>query len=318
MWSLPSGDYYFAVSTDARKETLVIVNPAAHNVPSRKRLDEADRWLRAQGWQVEWRETDEPGRATELAAGAAGQGLPLVFVCGGDGTLNEAANGLAGSDTALAAIRAGTVNIWAKEMGIPRRPLAAVKAAVEGERRRIDLGRAGERYFLLMAGYGLDGAIARRVHLGLKSRLGAATYAIAAVREALRYRSSPVTLRFDGEEHAAQVLILVVGNTRNYAGLVEITREAQVDDGLLDVCVFQGKGTLDIVLHALRTLLRRHLQSKKVLYRKTRRLELAWSDPLPVQLDGDAYELSPTQVEVVPGALWVAVPKGVRSPLFRD
>jgi diacylglycerol kinase (ATP) len=306
------------VSTDASKETLVIVNPAAHNVPSRERLDEADRWLRAQGWRVEWRETEGPGRATELAAGAAERRLPLVFVCGGDGTLSEAANGLAGSDTALAAIWAGTVNIWAREMRVPRRPLAAVKAAVGGERRRIDLGRAGERYFLLMAGYGLDGAIARRVHLGLKSRLGAATYAIAAARETLRYRSSPVTLRFDGEEHASQVLMLVVGNTRNYAGLVEITREAQVDDGLLDVCVFQGKGTLDIVLHALRTLLRRHMQSKKVLYRKARRLELAWGEPLPVQLDGDACQTSPTRVEVAPGALWVAVPKGVRSPLFSD
>jgi len=127
-----------------------------------------------------------------------------------------------------------------------------------------------------------------------------------------------VTLRFDGEEHAAQVLMLVAGNTRNYAGLVEITPEAQVDDGLLDVCVFQGKGTLDIILHVLRTLLRRHQQSNKVLYRKVRRLELAWDEPLPVQLDGDAYELSPTQVEVVPDALWVAVPKGLISPLFRE
>lgn len=306
------------MSTEAGKETLVIVNPTAHNVPPRKRLDEADDWLRAEGWRVDWRETEGPGGATDLAAGAAERRLPLVFVCGGDGTLNEAANGLAGSDTALAPIRAGTVNVWAKEIGIPRRPVAAVKAAVEGEHRRIDLGRAGERYFLLMAGYGLDGAIARRVRLGLKTRLGAATYAIAAVREALRYRSSPVTVRFDGEEHAAEVLMLVAGNTRNYAGLVEITRQAQVDDGLLDVCVFQGKGTLDIVLHALRTLLRRHLRSKKVLYRKARRLQLAWDEPLPVQLDGDAYELSPTAVEIVPGALWVTVPKGVRSPLFRD
>ena len=305
------------MSTYARKETLVIVNPAAHNLPSGKRLDEADRWLKGQGWQAEWRETEGPGQATELAAATAERELPLLFVCGGDGTLNEAANGLAGSDTALAAIRAGTANIWAKEMGLPRRPVKAVKAAVEGDRRRIDLGRAGDRYFLLMAGYGLDGAIARRVSLGLKSRLGATTYAIAAIREALRHRSSAVTLRFDGEQHSADVLMLVVGNTRNYAGLVEVTREALVDDGLLDVCVFQGKGTLDIILHTLRTIFRRHLRSKKVLYRKTRRLELAWEEPLPVQLDGDAYDRSPTQVEIAPGALWVAVPKGVSSPLFR-
>jgi YegS/Rv2252/BmrU family lipid kinase len=305
------------MGSEGRMETLIIVNPAAHSVPSNKRLDEVDRWLRSQGWQVEWRQTEGPRQATELAAAAAARGLPLLFVCGGDGTLNEAANGLAGSETALAPIRAGTVNIWAKEMGFPRKPAQAVKAAVEGDRHRVDLGRAGDRYFLLMAGYGLDGAIARRVHLGLKSRLGAATYAVAAVREALRYRSSPVTLRFDGEEREANVLMLVAGNTRNYAGLVEITREAQVDDGLLDVCVYEGRGTVDIVLHTLRTILRRHLRSKKVTYRKVTRLEFARGEPLPVQLDGDEFEQSPPVVEVAAGALWVAVPKGVSSPLFR-
>ncbi len=99
---------------------------------------------------------------------------------------------------------------------------------------------------------------------------------------------------------------------------MEITREAQADDGLLDVCVYQGKGTLDILLHALRTLLRRHQRSRKVLYRKARRLELDWGEPLPVQLDGDAFGESPTRVEVAPSALWVAVPKGISSPLFRD
>jgi diacylglycerol kinase family enzyme len=113
-----------------------------------------------------------------------------------------------------------------------------VKAAVEGERRRVDLGRAGDRYFLLMAGYGLDGAIARRVHLGLKSRLGAATYAVAAVREALRYRSSPAAR---STARSGPDVLMLVGNTRNYAGLVEITGEAQADDEPL-TCAYEGKG----------------------------------------------------------------------------
>src|SRR3972149_3224379 len=136
------------MSSESRRETLIVVNPAAHNVPSRKRLDEAERWLGSQGWQVERRQTEGPRQATELAAAGAGRGRPPLFVGGGGG------------------------------------PAQAVKAAVEGDRRRIDLGRAGDRYFLLMAGYGLDGAIARRVHLGLKSRLGAATHAAAAARGA--------------------------------------------------------------------------------------------------------------------------------------
>jgi diacylglycerol kinase family enzyme len=144
------------MGSEGRRETLVIVNPAAHNVPSRKRLDEAERWLRSQGWQVEWRRTEGPRQATELAAAAAARGLPLLFVCGGDGTLNEAANGLAGSETALAPIRAGTVNIWAKRCASPQ---ARAGSAGCGRRRppRVDLGRAGDRYFPAH-GYGLDGA----------------------------------------------------------------------------------------------------------------------------------------------------------------
>ena len=298
-------------------ELMVIVNPAAHNLPPRRRLEAVDRWLREQGWRPEWRETNQPGEATALAREAVERVLPLVIVAGGDGTLNEAANGLAGSETALAVIPAGTVNIWAKETGIPRKPLEAARLALTGGRRRVDLGLAGGRYFLLMAGYGLDGAIARRVSQGLKGRLGATAYAIAAVREALGYRGTPMTLGLDGEEQSVDLLMLVAGNSRNYAGLVEITSEAKADDGLLDVCVYQGKGTVDIVLHVLRTLLRRHRRSRKVLYRKVRRLEIK-GRPLPVQLDGDAYDESPTTVTVAPAALWVVVRPGVRLPLFSE
>ncbi|MBI2912659.1 MAG: diacylglycerol kinase family lipid kinase [Chloroflexi bacterium] len=299
-----------------RRDTVIIVNPAAHNLPKRKRLQEAGRWLEERGWSVEWRETSGPREATGLAARAAERGALLLFVCGGDGTLNEAANGLAGSETALAMIPAGTVNIWAKETRLPRRPLEAVQAAIEGERRQVDLGKAGERYFLLMAGYGLDGAIARRLSKGMKGRLGATAYAIAAVRESLSYRGSRLTLRLDGEERQAEVLMLVAGNTRNYAGVVEVTPEARADDGLLDICVYEGRGTADIVLHVARTLLRRHRRSRKVTYRQVRRLEMGWERPLPVQLDGDLYEESPAEVTVAPAALWVMLPRGVSLPLF--
>src|SRR4030067_3722288 len=101
------------MGSEGRRETLIIVNPAAHNVPSRKRLDEAEGWLRSQGWQAEWRRTEGPRQATELAAAAAARGLPLLFVCGGDGTLNEAANGLAGSGAGAGPSRGGTVKLSA-------------------------------------------------------------------------------------------------------------------------------------------------------------------------------------------------------------
>jgi len=248
-----------------RKEAVIIVNPVAHNAPKPKSLKAVDEWLREQGWRVQWRETAGRGDAISLAARAAEEGMPLVFVCGGDGTLSEAANGLAGSETALAVIPAGTVNIWAREAGLLKKPLEAVQLAIQGQRRKVDLGRADSRYFLLMAGYGVDAAVVGNVSPRVKGRLGATAYVLSALRELFRFRGSAIQMLLDGEAVGADVLMLVAGNTRKYAGLVEITPTAKADDGLLDVCVYTGRGMGDLLLHGIRTVVKRHRGSKKVL-----------------------------------------------------
>lgn len=301
-----------------RREATIIVNPAAHNMPKRERLQAADDWLRAQGWRADWQETAGPGEATGLARRAAEAGVPLVFVAGGDGTLREAVDGLVGTETALAHIPCGTSNLWAREVGFKRRPVRAVEQAVTGERRKVDVGRAGESCFLLMAGYGIDAAVTQNVSLGVKGRVGAAAYALASVREALRFRGAQTRLLFDDEEVTGHVLMLIVGNTRLYAGITQITPEAVVDDGLLDVRAYFGRGRLDIARFALQTLFRRHRGSGRVVYRRVRELHMDWEVPLPVQLDGDPCTDSPNHVQVVPASLWVAVPAGFTSPLFSE
>ncbi len=299
-----------------RREALVVVNPAAHNLPKQKHLDEAGRWLAENGWSVRWQQTAKRGHAASLASGAADSRTPLLIVCGGDGTLSEAANGLAGSETTLAVIPAGTVNLWAREVGLMKKPLEAVRAAVEGDRRQMDLGLAGNRYFMMVAGFGIDAFATHIVSAGVKGRVGAAAYALASLRAALQYRGARVSVTLDGETLSDSVLMLVAGNTRNYAGLTQITPEAIADDGYLDICIYRGGGKLDIAFHAVRTLLRRHRRSKKVLYRRTRRLHIAADEPLPLQLDGDPCAESATDVSVAPKALWVAIPTGLKSPLF--
>jgi YegS/Rv2252/BmrU family lipid kinase len=301
------------------QSATVIVNPAAPNLPSRRHLREAASWLHSQGWEADWAFTRSPGDATVMAARAAQEGRSLVVVCGGDGTINEAVNGLVGSETALAVIPAGTANVWAKEVGIPRQPIAALEVAVRGQARRMDLGRAsassGERgrYFFLMAGLGLDGSIAASLPLNVKRYLGATTYAIMAVRQSLRYRGQRVRLIVDDEPLEARLLMMVVGNTRNYAGITQVTSRAYADDGLLDACIFQGRHTLDIIFHALRVAAQAHVRASPVLYRRARRLEVQSETPLPVQLDGDFYPGHPTIFEVVPAALTVMVSeKGLR------
>lgn len=300
-----------------RKEAVIIVNPKAHNRPGGKKLSRADEWLRAEGWAAKWLETSGPGEATAMAAKAAARGVPLVFVCGGDGTLNEAVNGLAGSETAIAVIPGGTSNLWAREVGLAKEPAEAVQLAVQGVRRRVDLGRAGERYFLLMAGYGIDAAVIHRVSLGMKGWLGASAYVLSAARRAMSYRGSRVTVTMDGERRRLSMLLLVAGNTRRYAGVTQITREAVADDGRLDVCLYEGRGRWDIIWLGLLTLLGCHGRSKKVTQRQVSGLTVTpEEEPLLVQLDGDAIDDTPPEVTIAPGALWAMTPDGVTSPLF--
>jgi diacylglycerol kinase (ATP) len=293
----------------------VIVNPVSPNLPSRRHLREAASWLRSQGWQADWAFTRSAGEATAMAARAAQEGRSLVVVCGGDGTISEVVNGLAGSETALAVIPAGTANVWAKEVGIPRQPIAALEVAIRGQARRMDLGRTsapsgeGGRYFFLMAGLGLDGSIAASLPLNVKRYLGATTYAVMAVGQSLRYRGQRVELIVDGEPLETSLLMMVVGNTRGYAGVTQVTSRAYADDGLLDICVFQGRHTLDIIFHTLRVAAQAHLRASRVLYRRARRLEVHSETPLPAQLDGDFYPGYPTVFEVAPAALTVMVPQ---------
>jgi YegS/Rv2252/BmrU family lipid kinase len=306
-----------AESVYERKEALIIINPTAHNAPGPKRRAAIDEWVEEQGWKVAWHETSEKDEAIGVAADAARRRVPLVIACGGDGTLNEAANGLVGSDTALGMIPGGTSNLWARDVGLDKKPLEAVQLMIEGERRLVDMGRVCDRYFLLLAGFGIDARVTQSVPLRVKSRIGAAAYGLSAFKEVWGWKGTRVRMRIDDgptEEH--DVLMMLAGNTRLYAGLTKITPAAVVDDGRLDLCIYTGRSRFDIFRHVALTLTQQHRKSPKVLYRRIRKAEFEWEEPLPVQVDGDPLGECPSEVEVAPSCLWVAVPAGLETTMF--
>lgn len=305
------------------RRALVIHNPAARGAPAVERLRAAIEGLA--GWELSLEVTSGPGHAIELARGAAQDGLHAAVACGGDGTVNEVANGLARSQTALAVVRGGTANVWAKEARLPREPARAVRLLNEGELRAIDLGhalslpkgRAGDRYFLLMAGVGLDAAIVRDVSGGLKRRLGAPAYVLHGLRRALTYRAAAADLLADAEPLPGRLYWLLLGNTRSYGGLINITDRARTDDGRLDLCLLREGGLLRLAWLLPWVLLRRHHRRAHVLYQAVRSLEIS-TPGLPVQVDGEYLTETPLRFEVAPAALRVMVPRGLRSPLFGD
>jgi YegS/Rv2252/BmrU family lipid kinase len=308
------------------RRALFVVNPAARGLPPLRQIREAADWLRARGWDVALETTAAPGDATCLARDAAARSLSVVVACGGDGTIHEIVNGLAGSESALAVIPGGTANVWVKDARLPRRPSEAAQVIEGGRRRRVDLGlieweeqggrKAESRYFLLMAGVGLDAQIVARVSRNWKRRVGAAAYLLTGARESLLYRSRPVELLLDGRERLSLRLVwLLAGNTRCYGGVTRITSRAQADDGLLDVLAFPGYDPLRAVGYGLAILAGKHHGAPGVIYRRAAEVEIAGPSPLPVQADGEFLGYTPLRLRTIAGALSVMVPDEP-NPLF--
>ena len=146
--SIPHSSHFVAV---------IIANPTSGNgsFPHQtRRFDETLAFLRDHGWNVELWYTQSAGDGERLARKAVKQQVNLVIAAGGDGTINEIIQELAGSETALGVLPNGTVNVWARELGIPLEDTGARSILVNGQTRRIDLGRVNDRYFLLMVGVG--------------------------------------------------------------------------------------------------------------------------------------------------------------------
>ncbi len=293
---------------------VLLVNPEAGMRPAA--IERIEAALRAGGATVETVPTTRRGDGIRIARRAAEAGADVLLACGGDGTLNEAVNGLAGTETALAVLPAGTVNVWAREIGIPLDPVRAVDLLWRGERRRVDLGRANGRYFLLMASIGFDAAAAGQVTRPEKRRWGALAYLWRGLTLALRWPRQRVWLLLDGRIVRRRGLLVVVGNTRLYGGVVTITHEAIADDGLLDVCLFDAGGFGEKLAHALRVVARRHTRAPTVEYYRARRITVVTRPRAPVQVDGDVIGQTPVTFEAVPLAIKVIVPPGAGGGLF--
>jgi diacylglycerol kinase (ATP) len=262
--------------------------------------------------------TSGRGDATRLAREAVADGVDAVLAAGGDGTINEVIQSLAGGETALGYLPSGTVNIWARELGIPLTPDGAAQAIVSGRTTTVDLGRVNERYFLLMAGLGFDAEVVKRAHRleRFKPRFGVLPYVAAGLTAAALYRGIDVELRYDGNIRRLQALMVVIGNTRLYGGRYHFTPRAVANDGWLDLCIVKGRGQLQFARQSLPLLLSGSIHYSDVECMRVRELAVRSDPPVPYQLDGELCGHTPLQVSVAPKALRVIVPNDFSSDLI--
>ncbi len=291
-----------------------IYNPAAG--PARLRAHR--RALHDLGLPCEWRPTAAPGHATDLAAHAAREGFDTVIAVGGDGTVGEVVEGLARTPGGLEASRLavlplGTMNVFARELGLPLHPRAAAETIRAGRERRVDLGRvegtigAGRqvRHFAQMAGAGLDARAIARVSGRWKQRVGPLAYGWAGL-QALRGPQPVLELHAAGRTWRGTLVVL--GNGRLYGGRVRMFPAARPDDGRLDARLFERVTLGTLARFARAWLSGRDLSAPGTTYLQGERFEVTAAEPLPVETDGDNVGFLPAVFTVLPQALRVVAP----------
>ncbi|MDA8219643.1 MAG: diacylglycerol kinase family lipid kinase [Dehalococcoidales bacterium] len=296
----------------------VVFNQVAGRGVTRERLEELLEPLRDAGWEIDVEASDARGAATSLAHAAVSRGCDVVIAAGGDGTVNEVLQALVGEQAALGVLPLGTGNVWAHQTGIPMDLKGAVDVLHEGWLRRVDVGQAGDRFFLLMAGIGYDAAVASITRPTEKRRLGVLAYIVKGIGVGLGLSGTRLTIKTAHGDRVFRALMVVVGNSRTYGGpiSVRIAPMARMDDGLLDVVVFTGTGPLQAVWHVIMLVLGRHLRNAGVTYLQGTEYVVESEHTLLVQVDGDAIGSTPMRFRVQPAALSVVVPANPREDLF--
>ena len=270
---------------------LVIINPIAGGVRRgvRSRIEMATRLLGARGVRAEVKLTERAAHAEEIARRAAEEGCDVVFAWGGDGTINEVARALASTDTALAIVPAGSGNGLARALGIPLDPAGALLYGVERPARRIDAGSLGGRFFVNVAGVGLDAEVAHRF-ARRGTRRGPLPYVSIAFHAGLRYRSREHRIHLDGDAVRERALIVALANSPQYGNGAVIAPTASPDDGRLDVVVVRDRSLVARAVHARHLFTGSLHRAPGVVTRQVTRVEIEASEPLRFHVDGDPVE----------------------------
>lgn len=306
-------------------KAYLIYNPAAgpwH--ASQRRLDEALAAFAGRGWGVTLCTAQGPEDVTAWARAAYEAGCDAAIVAGGDGSLRQAADALAGTPVALGVLPCGTANVWAQELGLPLPRLGggwlaeAARLLTESGIRAIDLGRANGRHFLLWAGVGLDAYVAARVNPSwLKRAFGVPGYALAALITALCFRGIQARLKLKQATVAGQMLLVVVSNVQLYAGgVIRLDERARLDDGLLEAWAFQGHALRHALAHLWHVWTGRHWGAPGIWHGRIQRMVIEADPPALVHLDGEPLLRTPVEIEVVPGGLRALVPPRAAARLF--
>ena len=243
--------------------------------------------------------------ATRIAKKCAAEGYDCVIAVGGDGTINSIANGLACTETALAVIPLGTVNLFALQLDLPIDIRSACQLVARGRVKKIDLGKINDSYFSCLCGIGFDAFIINSADSNLKRSLGALAYIISGIRHLIRYRFHSIKISVDNQPVKRSGYMILVSNGKFYSANMIISPKARIDDGLLDVVIFKNRNVFSLARYLIGLRKGNLIDFADVEYYQGKNLSIEKHGRHFIHTDGEYFGRTPVEISVVPWALKV-------------
>jgi lipid kinase YegS len=277
-------------------------------------------WVREKGHTVRARVTWEPGDGAVLAREAIEAGADTVIACGGDGTVNEVVNGMEGTSVGLGIIPAGTANDFARQVGIPDDPSAAMDIVLRHKPVLIDTAAMNGRRFLNVSSAGVGAEATAETPADAKATLGPVAYFISGLRKLAGLEPKRALFEAPGLRLEGEFLLFAVGNARATGGGTLVTPKASVRDGLLDICIVEAMTRGEFAKVALRVKRGEHLESEGVRYFQAPWIRVTSAEPTTVNVDGESSVLREAYFEARPRDLLIHLPRlpGHRRSVERD
>lgn len=301
------------------RSAVVIYNPAAGRFNVKPFINSAVRELESAGWKVDAAETRSGAHTIELAKQASAEKKDAVFAVGGDGTIGNVVNGLIGAETALGVLPAGTANVWSIELGL--RPFAWTQPWVlrrnasilaNAPCHSVDVGTCNQYSFMMWAGIGLDALTIHNIEprIRLEKFFAMPEYAAKSIWQAAQWSGVKLRLWADGQEVEGNYIVAVSTNIRHYlGGLAELSPDAYLDDGLLDIWLFSGSNLGDALRHAYNMWRGFHINAENVRRITFSHLRVESETPFWIQSDGEPRgSAQQAEIRTHPRALRMLMP----------
>jgi diacylglycerol kinase (ATP) len=299
--------------TNGKRTIRLIANPNAGRGGARRAAEIArfQELLKEHGVESELALTQAPDDATRLAREAVAEGVGEIVVSGGDGTINEALQAIVGTNTRLGVFPSGTANVLARELALPFDAARAASVIARGAARKVYAGLAVDettsvsRYFILMAGVGLDASVVKRVRPRLKRRVGEAAFWFSGLSHLADWQ--PVPFRVEVGDETFPATFAAIGNAARYGGDLFVTPRARLDAPEFEVCVINSRSRLrylQLLTHAMRGVA---ADRRGVRYLRATRVR-AVGDQVLVQADGELIGTLPMTFEIVPRPVEIIAP----------